>query len=298
MTQPFIQGPSGISRSAGPATFRVDPGSNPFYGVEVAAQPMLFDKEAAGDRRSASNFYASWAHSQLTSSPTVTLPDSAWQGLKNAHQLYYRAVTSQSQTGWVNYVPTTRDDACRQAPFMQVIDLFLSGLPAESPARIDGIWMAAQQHSAIQHVMSAGEYGVSVYWHTFSPRRPLDQKAIELLVVASSYPQHKDAPVHIGLVRLDYLTLSAKSGHAFRDLQRPTDRQAAWTLLKRICDFPTQPEQLARQGDLWLLSALRPSPTAHGGTALVHTRTGTLVYLATTHWQGREDVLIPQDSSR
>lgn len=295
MTQPFIQGPAGISRAAGPATFRVDPGSNLFYGVEVAAQPVLFDKEEAGHSRNANNFYASWAHSQLTSLPTFTLPDQAWQGLKHAHQLYYRAVTSQSQQGWVNYVPTTRDDAFQQAPFIQVIDLFLSGLPAESPARVEGMWIAAQQHSAIQQVTSTQEYRVSVHWHTFSPKRPMDQRAIELLVVASSYPQHEDAPVHIGIVRLDYLTLSAKSGHAFRDPQRPTDRQAAWNSLRNLCDFPTQPEQLERQGDLWLLSALRPSPTNHGGTALVHARTGTLVYLATTHWQGREEVLIPQD---
>lgn len=294
MTQPSIRGPASISRSAvGPVTFTIDPGSNRFYGVEVATQPALFDPLKAGKNRSNHNFYASWRHSELMSSSTFVLPKAVWQQLKGAHQLYYRAVTSQITTDWVNYIPTTRDDELLELPFIQIVDLFLTGLPAETTERIEAIWTAAAQRPAIQHVMTIGEYALSVHWHNFSPQRPFDTRTVELVVVASSFPQHEDAPVHIGLLRLEYLTLAVIGEHIFRDPQQPTSRREAQLLFSDIQDFSTDQAAVERQGELWGLSALRPSPTHRGGTALLHARTRTIVYLATTQWEGQAQVLIP-----
>ena len=284
MTAPSIKAPVALSRLRQPPTFHLNPGgANRFYALELASAPLLLDPS---EPELLSKSWKSWKHFPLFSSPSFELPEQIWGQLKQANRLYYRALVSSSQTDWVNYKTTTPDQELENAPAIQIITPFLSGLLEETPGRIEQLWTIAQQHNAIHSTLSLGECSVSVHWHSSSPRRPLDPDAIELIVVATSKIQHEDAPVHVGIVRVDYRTLTTKDGHFFRDPQRYIDAEQAWNLLKTE-EFDASRNSLERQGDLWVLSSRRPSPNCVGGTAIVHAGTGNKIYHSTTSWHGR-----------
>ena len=283
MSDPSIQAPVALSRLGQPPIFHVNPGSpEHFYGLEIASDPLLLEPS---ESEVLGKSWKSWQHFPLFSSPSFELPEQVWRELSQANRLYYRALVSSNQRNWANYQVTTQDGELENAPVIQIITLFLSGLLDESPGRVEQLWKAAQQHSAIQHALAVGECSVSVHWHSFSPQRPLDPDAIELIVVATSKTHHEDAPVHVGIIRMDYRTLMPKDGQIFRDPQNYINQEQAWNLLKTE-DFESSQNSLERQGELWVLSLPRPSPNHTGGTAIAHAGTGHKIYVATTSWNG------------
>jgi hypothetical protein len=107
--------------ASGPApTFTVSPGSNPFYAVEVAGRPELFNLTANGSQRTADNFHGSWTSLPLKSSPTYQLPSDAWSRLQNCDRLYYRVLTSATANSWTSLQASLGDSNWSSAPSIAV----------------------------------------------------------------------------------------------------------------------------------------------------------------------------------
>jgi hypothetical protein len=101
---PAATGPETYQRSTMvPPTLTLDLGQRRIYAVEVATDPGLFANPAA---RTPQSFFASWmngkgltrADDQVT---TFAIPTPAWLQLRAAEALYFRVLTSTSETAWV-----------------------------------------------------------------------------------------------------------------------------------------------------------------------------------------------------
>ncbi len=123
---PSIVAPATRTRSADPPQFQVDPSPHAFYAVEVATRSQLFDRAHHEVERTAENFFASWAVTDLLETSTYTLPADVWHQLQDASLLYYRAITSERREEWVNSIATTPDDAYVNAPFIFLPDAGVS----------------------------------------------------------------------------------------------------------------------------------------------------------------------------
>lgn len=130
---PAIIGPVTWSRTAGPPAFQIATGPRPYYVVEIAAAPELFDIDGHGAERTPTNFYGSWSDSPFQTTPTYLLPGAAWAQLSLASRLWYRVGVSASAATYVDYVVSTPDDAGNQAPFLEIV----AGVnaPQSAPAR-------------------------------------------------------------------------------------------------------------------------------------------------------------------
>lgn len=120
---PSILGPDRWEHSAEAPTFRIEPGSNRFYGVEVATDWTLFDRETHGHRRGEETFYASWTQGlhEADGPTTYTLEEKAWRNLRHAPVLYYRVLTCAEQRhGWPDYATSTPDTRASEAPSLLV----------------------------------------------------------------------------------------------------------------------------------------------------------------------------------
>jgi putative peptidoglycan binding protein len=119
---PMIAGPDAHSVLAGPPTFHIDPGDNPFWVAEVATRAELFHTAANGNRRDPSNFYATDADLPgfLTGS-SWTLPAAAWERLRGSQALYYRVWTSSSGSDWIDWRSSTPDPRSADAPLVRLV---------------------------------------------------------------------------------------------------------------------------------------------------------------------------------
>ena len=106
-----------VSRSGPPPSFDVDPSPNTHYHVEVAAQTQWLDDESG---QPADGYYATWEDGGFQSASTFTLPQAAWDRVKNNTQLFYRAWTSSSATDWVDTLATTGDAGGAAAESIEV----------------------------------------------------------------------------------------------------------------------------------------------------------------------------------
>jgi subtilisin family serine protease len=124
-----IEGPSiqVVYNPAGPPpTFKVQTGANAFYAVEIAREPALFATAGQAARVYTdtvpvenglkANFFASWRGGPLQSGATYTLPQTAWEALRDAPRLFYRIVTSAAADSWNAVSRSTSDQAVESAP--------------------------------------------------------------------------------------------------------------------------------------------------------------------------------------
>ncbi|NPV63857.1 MAG: S8 family serine peptidase [Methanotrichaceae archaeon] len=130
--KPSINGPASINRSDQPPTFQINKGGRSLYAVEVAIRADLFNGNAHGGERNASNFYASWAVEGLMSNVPYNLPSDVWSRLKGADRIFYRLHVADDNS-WSNYDGTVSDDQAGSAPSIQI--LAASGTGTTSPAR-------------------------------------------------------------------------------------------------------------------------------------------------------------------
>ena len=124
---PSVSGPSTWSRNDVPPTFHAQLDGNPYWFLEVANSPELFDWNTFGQQRNTFNWYATWE--DASAEPRMTAADyelasHAWSSLDSSEQLYYRIGTTSSSdpTEWADYMVSTEDSAGASAPVMQVID--------------------------------------------------------------------------------------------------------------------------------------------------------------------------------
>ena len=103
-----------------PPIFQVSPGTNPYYAVEVATEPSLFDWAQRGNERRADNFYASWQEVSLFRDTTYALPSNVWQLLNTSNSLYYRVLTSSASDRWINLTASTPDEHADTAPYLSL----------------------------------------------------------------------------------------------------------------------------------------------------------------------------------
>jgi subtilisin family serine protease len=116
---PIVRANSPHDREGTPPEFSVQPGGNPYYAVEVAAETALF-LPTARERRHDANFFASWRSQPLHSSPTYTLASQAWAKLRGEARLFYRIVTSDRRDRWSNVVRSTPNEAIDTAPAIEI----------------------------------------------------------------------------------------------------------------------------------------------------------------------------------
>jgi hypothetical protein len=141
--KPSVQGPASRSRDdAGPLTFTVSPGTNRYYVFEITSDASLFDKAKNGSKRSADNFYGSYADSTMPkrlTEGTFSLPTNAWSKLKAADVLYYRVITTSSPApGWDNLMESVYDSQGASAPKIQITGTpagYTDGPPADGTSR-------------------------------------------------------------------------------------------------------------------------------------------------------------------
>jgi hypothetical protein len=119
---PVITGPAAYSVQAGPPTFEVDPGDNPFWVVEVVTGAELFDTANNGTLRDVDNYYATDADSPgFLSGSSWTMPVAAWQRLRGGGALYYRVLTSASDSEWLDWQVSTPDELYFAAPSVRLV---------------------------------------------------------------------------------------------------------------------------------------------------------------------------------
>lgn len=117
---PSIEGPAQAAPDGPPPVFAVNRDGAPWYVVEVATRPELFDLSGHGAERDAGNFYGSWSDSPLQDGVEYALPEAVWHALDlGGGLLYYRAGTTQS-AAWEDYRVTTPDDDPEGAPFIVI----------------------------------------------------------------------------------------------------------------------------------------------------------------------------------
>lgn len=114
---PVIVAPGSLGRDGDPPQFEVEPGSNGYYHVEVAADPALFASEAGRD---ASNYFASWDVTGFISTASYWLPLDAWSNLYGQERLYYRAWSSDTDVAWSDVMVSTADEEAASAPYVEL----------------------------------------------------------------------------------------------------------------------------------------------------------------------------------
>ena len=119
---PSIIGPATVDRADAAPSFEIDPGGGPasFYAVEVATRAELLDDTNHGSERDDSSFYASWQDSPMQAANPYQLPDHAWERLRGADRLFYRAWFSSSADAWTDVVVTTEDADAASAPSISI----------------------------------------------------------------------------------------------------------------------------------------------------------------------------------
>jgi hypothetical protein len=121
---PSVSAPSSWKDSALAPTFNINRGNNPLYYVEVATDSKLFNYDLCGNLRSETNFYATWNDASINymlfSSPQYQLPQSVWDNLKAADNLYYRIGTTMD-TQWNGWKITTTDENSSDAPKIEIV---------------------------------------------------------------------------------------------------------------------------------------------------------------------------------
>ena len=90
-----------MDRSESAPAFDVDTAGAGYYIFEITSDPQQFD--ASQGTRASDTFYGSWddpdAPARYTDS-TYTLPDAAWEALKQNDRLYFRIGTTTSEDSW------------------------------------------------------------------------------------------------------------------------------------------------------------------------------------------------------
>lgn len=132
--QPSVTGPASWPRdSEEPPSFTISTGSNRYYIFEATTRPALFDITNHRQERTPDNFYGTWDDRNVPARLTATnftLPQYAWDRLKNAERIYYRIGTTSSMTGWDNYQASTSDTQGDLAPSLSIEEGIESGTPA------------------------------------------------------------------------------------------------------------------------------------------------------------------------
>jgi hypothetical protein len=288
---PSIRGPSSAARTGPPPSFAVDSAPGHFYAYELATDPLLFAAGEHSGQRTAANFYASWEHQSLASASTFQLAASAWRQLANAERLYYRVLTSTRSDRWADVQTSSPDNVSEGVPFSQIVGRALGGVMNEAQAPVERIWAAATSHAAFRSIMADPEARGLIAWHMFSPRRPIDPRAAEWVVVAASAAWQRNAVVHTGLARLEVQSLSIKEARAARHTSTPVQPHELTATIDTGA-WRISPDQVRQEAGFLIISNLRPPPGALGGTVIAHLASGAVLYHATTTWDGQGRVLV------
>ena len=115
-----ISGPDTLGRAAGPPHFTVSTGGRPFFVVEVATDPLLFDA-ANSHQRTESSFYNSLTPEGARSGDRYELPEPVWNRLRHAEQLAYRLISSAQADG-EGAVYSTSDGNAADAKRITIVD--------------------------------------------------------------------------------------------------------------------------------------------------------------------------------
>ncbi len=115
---PTIVGPLALKPGSAPPTFRIRSGTNRYYAVEVATDPM---KLSPSSLRSPDNFYGTWQDGGFSTGPTLTLPEAVWRRLSVTRRLYYRVVTSASNRAWTLADTSKLAAEVASAPFVRIL---------------------------------------------------------------------------------------------------------------------------------------------------------------------------------
>jgi hypothetical protein len=98
-----------VSSDGDAPSFTVSTGSQEYYVVEVASDYQLFVNRP---NENSSEFYATYYDQDAPDRETGsswTLPESAWESLKEAERLYFRIGTTPGESGWDPYILSTED---------------------------------------------------------------------------------------------------------------------------------------------------------------------------------------------
>lgn len=130
---PAVFAPSEVVRSDAAPVFQVSTAGRPWYALEVAARPDLFDSANDADRTPASH-WGSWEDFGMLSAATFQLPHSRWNQLRDADRLYYRIHVADDEQ-WTGWAVSTEDEQAASAPFLAIADGSGSSGTVSGPAR-------------------------------------------------------------------------------------------------------------------------------------------------------------------
>lgn len=108
-----VAGASTRSRSASAPDFTIDTQGAPFYVVEFATDLELFDTDHHDADRDSTNFYGTWSESPVFKADNgfYPMPNTVWQSLKHADQIYFRVGTTTAEEDYPDYRVSTENDA-------------------------------------------------------------------------------------------------------------------------------------------------------------------------------------------
>jgi hypothetical protein len=189
-----IQGPPTAAREDAGPVWSVSLPQNPplFYAVEMATDPSLFAR-ANSANRTADNYFASWTAEMLIADPEYRLPADVWDRLKYARRLFYRMITSESATSWVNPTATVSETDAANAPFIELLD----GINPREPVARRFAEPEEQPHAAaLPSISGPDEYDrASVIGPTFLVRPGQDRYfAVEVAASPAMLAAGADRP--------------------------------------------------------------------------------------------------------
>jgi hypothetical protein len=128
----MVQGPASLDRDGPPPRFEFT-GAMRYHVLEITTESELFDAAIHGGERNADNFYTSWDDPAVGrfDTPVFTLPNGAWDRLRMADRLFYRAGSASTADDFDDYIVSTPDQRSVQAPFIALT----GGRARRSPPR-------------------------------------------------------------------------------------------------------------------------------------------------------------------
>jgi subtilisin family serine protease len=128
--KPAITGPETADAAGEPPAFRIEPGRNSYYAVEVAIDPAYLDGRGAREGLPEDEFYGSWMVGLLPvegASSVYALPLEVWRpiaakALHHKGRLYYRLVTTSTPdpSSWANIESSLPDEDAMRAPGIDI----------------------------------------------------------------------------------------------------------------------------------------------------------------------------------
>ncbi|KXB08798.1 hypothetical protein AKJ56_00230 [candidate division MSBL1 archaeon SCGC-AAA382N08] len=160
---------------------------------------------------------------------------------------------------------------------------------------VSNVWEKVKDRNETKFVTSENNPSALIYIHPYSVGA-FDPKTAEIIIILSS---SSEGSVKTAIFRLDFQTNQLKKAYTsnFSKIEKFTLENAAKLMEGKIAELAYGEKDIIKEEveDLHPYFVYTYPAGDFGGTLIIEKRTGKLILYATTVWDGRGELLIPQD---